>query len=344
MSAKGAALAAVTGIGPVSRPAIGVEELCAVPESAWHGPGDGTRELDNFEPSRFLGKRGWKFMPPATRMALAAVRLALADAGPAPERPADRTGVVLGTNFAVSEIVDRIDRALLAGGIGGISPVESPNFAVNVPVGQVSIAHGLKAFNITLVDLVTAGYASLLLGARALAGNRADAVLTGAVEGPPPTAFLTHSGHGADAGGACLLYLEDPAAARRRDARVHALLTGGVRRMLPDDPQGAERVLGPALDRLTAAEPDRLHLCVPAGHVGRYVEESVRKWAASRGVPGDVEVVRGAPQASVTGVLALARRLARQPGDGEGNGLLCVAVGPYGNLVALRFHRGGGAM
>ncbi|MER5541053.1 beta-ketoacyl synthase N-terminal-like domain-containing protein [Streptomyces sp. NPDC002586] len=340
MNAKNTRLAALTGIGPVSRPGIGIAELVAAPSLDDDSCRVEVRELDNFEPAEFLGKRGWKFMPPATRVALAAVQLVLADAGTAPEQRAERTGVVVGTNFAVYQAVDQIDRALLADGIAGISPVLSPNFAVNVPVGNLSITHGMKAFNITLVNLLTAGYESLLLGAGALAAGRAETVLAGAVEGPPPDAFLTHTGQGADAGGACLLQMEDAEAARRRGARIYAVLTGGVRRTLPQDQRGTERVLGTALDRLDIRPADRFQLSVPAGKDGLRAEEAIRGWADRRGARGAVTVTRGAPQASVTSMLALARQLAR-PAEGtaagpDDRGLVCTALGPQGNVVLLR--------
>ncbi|MFG2718816.1 beta-ketoacyl synthase N-terminal-like domain-containing protein [Streptomyces sp. NPDC048416] len=341
MNAPAPGLAAVTGIGPVSRGAIGVAELAAAPAITGAAGGQGVLDLDNFDPAAHLGRRGWKFLPPATRAGLAALRLALADAGDAPERTDDRTGVVVGTNFAVHEIVDRIDRALLADGISGISPVECPNFAVNVPVGQLSMSHGLKAFNITLANLVTAGAESLLVGARALAASRADAVFAGAIEGLPPAGFHTVAGGAADASGACLLHLERTATARRRGARIYALLTGGVRRTLPRDPHDAERILGAALDRTGAEPSDNVQLCVPATELGRGAEDWVHAWAAERGVRGAVTVVRGMPQACATSVLALAQTLARgaaEPVEGwRDGGLVSATLGPQGNLVVLRF-------
>ncbi|MBP0455057.1 hypothetical protein J5Y04_36900 [Kitasatospora sp. RG8] len=341
MTRNGRPLAAITGIGPVSRAAIGTAQLAAEHDPLGAdaaeavGAAPRIRPLDNFDPATYLGRRGWKFLPPVTRLALAAVRLALDDAGAQAVCGPERTGVVLGTNFAVSEVVDRIDRALLKDGISGISAVECPNFSINVPASQVSIAHGLKAFNITLVDLLAAGYEALLVAGWALRAGRADSVLAGAVEGLPQTAAHQVGGALLDAGGACVLHLESPELARRRGAEVRGWLTAGTSLLLPEAPEPAERALGSALERLGAEPPARLHLCGPAGEEepgGWSVERSARDWAAHRSGATEVTVTRGAPQASATSVLALARHLARrEPGDA-----VFAALGPQRRLVLLR--------
>jgi len=346
MRAKGSAQVAVTGIGPVSRLGIGAKELAAAPTVAGAaGPAEGApeiRELDNFHPAEFLGRRGWRLLPRATRMALAAARLALPGQDDLGAPPPERTGVVIGTNFAVDEVVDRIDRTLLAEGVSGISPVECPNFAVNVPVSQVSLTYGLKAFNVTLVDLFTAGCTSLLLGARALRTGRADAVLTGAVEGLPPDGAGQLCGPEADEGSACLLHLEPADAARDRGALVHGLLTGGAHRMLPAEPAAASRVSESVLNRLGDRPLTAVRLHVPLGEHAAYATEAVEGWAARREVPDGVTVIRGGAQAGATGVLALAQYLARPAGRPPYGDVAFVTLGPQGHLVALRVSRDGG--
>ncbi|MBB5940172.1 beta-ketoacyl synthase N-terminal-like domain-containing protein [Streptomyces zagrosensis] len=354
MSTHGRPLAAITGIGPVTRPAIGVKELAEVTTLGIRDDERTTPALpltidpmDTFHPADFLGKRGWKFFPEPTRAALAAVRLALADAKRHPDtmEPEERTeanartGVVIGTNFAVDAIVDRIDRALIAEGIPGISPVECPNFSVNVPAGQLAIAGGFKAFNITLVDLLTAGYEALLLGARALVAGRADSVLAGTIEGPPPTAAQPVTGPRADAFGACLFHLEPQQAAAERRVVPYAYLTGGTRRMLPDEPHHAARVLGSALDRLGGADGvDQLHLCLPPYDEGARAADAARAWVAARGAGTEVTIVQGAPQATGTSALALGRQLAREV---RGTAVFG-AMGPQGNVTLLHLTDAGG--
>ncbi|MFE6776496.1 hypothetical protein [Streptomyces sp. NPDC057702] len=352
---------AVTGVGAISRPAIGARELAGAADlwrahpAGYERPLD-VAELDNFSPADFLGRRGWRFLPEATRAALAAAHLAFADAAaPAPadgdpdtrpgatpgavpnaapgaERVPERVGVALGTNFAVDAVVDRIDRALLDEGIAGISPVECPNFSVNVPAGRLGIAHGLRAFNITLVNLLTAGLESVLVGAHAMAADRADAVLVGAVEGRPPAGARTVTGSHVDAAGACLLHLERPEHAARRGATVHGLLAGGTRRTVPADPAAARRVVTAALDALSAPPGrSRLHLTLPATG-GEHVARAARDWAAGRDAATDVTVSTGAPQASATPVLGLAQHLVR----GVREPAVVGALGPRGNLTLLR--------
>jgi 3-oxoacyl-[acyl-carrier-protein] synthase II len=333
------ALAAVTGIGPVSRLGIGVTEVAAA--QGFPATSDASvdiRPLDNFDPADYLGKRGWKFLPPVTRAALVAARLALADSGQDPVGRYARAGVVIGTNFAVSEITDRIDRALLDGGVSGISAVECPNFAINVPASQVSIAHGMNALNITLVNLLTAGCEALLVGARALRAGRAGSVLAGAMEGLPPRGADVATGPGADAGGACLMYMESQQSACERGSHVYALLTAGVRRVLPGDSGDAAAVLSAALAEVGCPAPAKVRLCVPAGEIGQRAEETTRRWFGERGLSStSIVVSRAAPQGSVTSVLWLAHTLAA--GELDDGDLVFGVLGPQGQLILLRFTR-----
>lgn len=333
---------AVTGIGPVSRIGVGAAELSRVdraPELARPADSGGAlrvAELDNFDPAEFLGRRGWKFLPPVTRAAAVAARLALADAGLDPSGRFPRTGIAVGTNFAVTDIVDRIDRALLAEGIPGISPVECPNFAVNVPGSQVAITHGLTAFSLTLVNLLTAGCEALLAGAQALRAGRADAVLAGAIEGLPPAASAQVTGADVDAAAACLLHLEPAEAAAARGAEVYALLDGGLRRVLAADPVRAAAIMTSALDRV-AGKAGQLHLCVPIGEDGLLAARTAEQWGRRSGAGTAVGVTWGAAQGTATSVLHLARLLAKhRAGGAAASDLVLGVLGPLGQLVLVR--------
>ena len=332
--------AAVTGLGPVSRLGIGAAQLArtdGAPDPAGTAGPLRVAELDNFDPAEFLGRRGWKFLPPVTRVTSVAARLALADAGLDPASRLADTGIVVGTNFAVTDITDRIDRALLAEGIPGISPVECPNFAVNVPASQVAIVHGLTAFSLTLVNLLTAGCEALLVGAQALRSGRAGGVLAGAIEGRPPAAAAGVTGADVDAAAACLLYLEPAETAAARGAGTYAVLTGGLRRTLPAEPVRAAAALTTALDR-TVAGAGQLHLFVPAGERGFAAARAAADWGSGPGTGAAVSVTRGAAQSTATSVLQLARLLARNRAVGTASPDLVLGVlGPMGQLVLVRF-------
>ncbi|WP_457030402.1 beta-ketoacyl synthase N-terminal-like domain-containing protein [Kitasatospora sp. P5_F3] len=279
---------------------------------------------EEFDPAEHLGRRGWRHLPRAAQAALVAARLVLADAGrDGSAQDAGRTGVAIGTNFAVAEVADRIDFALLAGGVREISPLDCPNFSVNLPASQVSIAHGLAAFNVTLLNLFTAGAEALWFAADALRHGRADAVVAGAIEGP------TGSAPEPVAAGACLLHLERPADAAARGARVHGYLAGGAQRLLPDDPARAAGVLAEAVHRVTGtAAPDEVLLSLPTDRRTDWVAEAMTAHFPAAAVT----TLHGAPQASVTGVARLAATLGRLPA----RGLLFGTAGPQGHLVLLR--------
>lgn len=284
---------------------------------------------DEFDPAVHLGRKGWRFLPRATQAGLVAAKLALEGAA-STDVVAERVGVAVGTNFAISEISDEIDRALLRGGLAEISPMGCPNFSINLPASQVSMNHRLRAFNITLLSLLTAGPEAILLGARALRAGRADAVLVGAIEGRAEAGAEAVCGPPAlDSGAAGLLHLERLDRALERGVQVLATLHGGLNRLLPVEPGRRATSATTALRQLTGGAPGATQLFLPAGG-----DDAVE--TAARQFHGDREgfaVVRGAAQASATSLLWLADALARVPAAG----LVLAVLGPQGHFILLRF-------
>jgi 3-oxoacyl-(acyl-carrier-protein) synthase len=145
----------ITGIGPVCRAALSAEELSG---GVAHGE-------DWYDPTKYLGPRGFKYFTPATRYVLSAAEVALKDAGLAEGEmpyPTDRRGVFVGTNFGVHEVLRELDDAVLAEGSDGISPANAPNFSLNVCASYVSIKRPLHAFNVTLSSAVVAGLEAII--------------------------------------------------------------------------------------------------------------------------------------------------------------------------------------
>ncbi|WP_051900077.1 beta-ketoacyl synthase N-terminal-like domain-containing protein [Streptomyces aureus] len=339
----------ISGLGPVATFAVGRGELAeapradAAPETAPDaGQGLWPRPLEGFDPVRLLGRKGWRFLPEAARYALAAARLADEDAGVRPgEGP---TGVVMGTNFAADETVDRFDRATLSEGVRGISPLEAPNFSINVAASQVSIDRGYRAFNITLIDLFTAGSAALLTACQAIDEGRASAALAGATEGRPPRAATADLAPVLDEGAACVVRIERADDARERAARPYATVVAGAQLFVPrgllNRPDRCDTLVHPLLDRLAAAlpaGPRSIDVCrPPASARAETTAASVLRWAAAQPAPcrvvgGEDGGLAGA-QSSATAPLRLARLLTDTDTPGA---LLQATVGPHGHLVVL---------
>src|SRR3954451_20377455 len=101
----------VTGLGVICRAASGAAPFAALAAGTAAEPG---RSDSWFDAPRFLGPRGFKYLPPATRYMLAAAGVALSDAGATngyyePEHK----GVVVGSNFAVAALHEEMDRTIL---------------------------------------------------------------------------------------------------------------------------------------------------------------------------------------------------------------------------------------
>jgi 3-oxoacyl-[acyl-carrier-protein] synthase II len=237
---------AVTGIGLVSPVAGSPADLAAASRPRPRPGPDAQRPW--FDPARYLGPRGWKYLSPATRYLLAAADSALAGSGlDTAARPAEQMAVVTGTNFAASPVVARFDRVVLTEGSQALSPAEAPNFSVNIPASELSVRYGMRGFNLTLTNPMVAGLEAILTLASAVRAGRVTAGLAGATEEPPED--------DAASGGACCFVLE-----ARDGAPARTELAGGFSRFLPP---GDGKMPSAAL--LAAALGDPLRALV-AGH------------------------------------------------------------------------------
>lgn len=204
----------VVSLGCVSNLAIGEQQLRAPVRPA-------ASPSQWFEPQRWLGKRGFKYFSAPTRYWLAAVTQALAAAELEPdEATSDEYGVALGTNFAAHALLREMDRTLAREGVAGLSPMNSPNFSINIPASVSAMKAQLRALCLTLTTPHIAGLQAIHAGARALRERRASSIVAGGVEAQPdPDSELAE--------GACALVLEPEARALARGAEPMATLVGG---------------------------------------------------------------------------------------------------------------------
>src|SRR5258705_6553457 len=180
-------------------------------------------------------------MSPPSKLAVAAARMATAEAGGSAE--AGITEVVMATAFGPASFTERLLRGILAEGPETASPFLFTECVANAPAAQVAIACQARGPNITVIQR-EAG--PLLALGRAAADGATGSVArapAGAVDESPPIvhALLDRYGAlsrpGADGGeaarpfdrrrsgflmgeGATVLVVEDEAAARERGARI----------------------------------------------------------------------------------------------------------------------------
>jgi len=327
----------ITGIGPTCPEYFTVAELLAAPHER---AGEPARSMAHFQPERFLGKRGFKSLSPATRYALAAAHVALDDAGLLDTAiyPPESKGVFVGTNFAVHDVLETMDGFVLSQGASALFALETPNFSVNIPASHISMKLGFLAFNVTLTSMLVAGVEAVMLGAESIRNGRAKLVLAGATEGGMPTAAAALFGAPPSDGAACMLALEALPAAQSRGARIYAQVGPSLLCFIPPDVAGTyaswaphEQRLRRALDGLLGdAKPLRLATFDLGCAFTQRVNESVLRYWQDHGLSlGLHACAAAAADASVSPLLSLSASVAR-----HGDALLLVAS-PQGHVALL---------
>jgi 3-oxoacyl-[acyl-carrier-protein] synthase II len=182
---------AVTGLGVLSAYGHGVEAFwdgLAGGESALRQPAracvDGVAlaaEVPGLEVRTFartpLGRR----IDRTSLLALAACRLALADAGdPLRGTAVERTGISLGSGLGnLGETTVFLDR-LFARGTG--NPLVFPNLVMNAPLSYVSIELGVTGPTAFLTEQEASGEAAIAYGAQLVADGAVEVCLAGAAD------------------------------------------------------------------------------------------------------------------------------------------------------------------
>jgi 3-oxoacyl-(acyl-carrier-protein) synthase len=189
------------------------------------------------------------------QLAVAAARLALADAGLG---PGAELGLVLGTEFGDLASTRAFADGYLAGGPAGLSALLFPNTVMNTMAAAATIAVGARELSLTLNARTVAGELAVARAAAAVAGGRVPAVLAGGVD--HLDAVVTETLAGLKAGkemrgeGATFVVLEAREAALARGARVLGEIAATASRSLPLPPHGvgadgASRAAAAALAR-----------------------------------------------------------------------------------------------
>lgn len=241
---------AITGCGVVSPLGIGAGEVLAAldakrsaigptpPLPGGEGSGWASR-IESFDSSPYIPPMRARRLDRGSLFAVAAARLALAEAG-LTGLPAltQALAVLVGTASAGSGPLTVFLDALYRQGPEAAPPFEFPNTVANAPASHVSIELGLKGPNLTLTQGESVLGQALLAGRLLLADDRAERLLVGAVDEWNPyfqvgydqlraLASPARPGRGwVMTEGATLLVLESEDAAAERRVPVLARLLG----------------------------------------------------------------------------------------------------------------------
>jgi 3-oxoacyl-(acyl-carrier-protein) synthase len=251
----------ITGIGVVSSIGIGKEEFLSSLKNGRSGVEE-IKEFDthfsrskrggmvrSFHPKDFIPASKIRRLDRASQFAIAASRLALADAQfSLTQENSSRVGVVLGSGFCGLSSSEEFHRGQVLKGFLDLNPMLFPNTVPNAPSSYVSIELGIQGVNSTLVQSFCTAEAAIFFACDQLRKGRADVILTGGVDelseflfrGFSELHFLaTDQGHGEKScpydkmrnglvlgEGAGLFVIENEEHARFRGARIYGYILG----------------------------------------------------------------------------------------------------------------------
>jgi len=140
-------------------------------------------EIPGFDPTQFMDRKEVRRNDRFVQLALAATRLALDDSGFAiTPRNADRVGVIIGSGIGGAGTWEEQHRVLLERGPGRVSPFFATMIIVNMASGAVSIAHGAKGPNLSIVSACATGGHAIGDAFRAIQRDEAVAMICGGSE------------------------------------------------------------------------------------------------------------------------------------------------------------------
>ncbi len=138
-----------------------------------------------FDPEQVMSAKDRKRVDDFILYAIAAADEALADAGWKPESDEDqhRTGVMVGSGIGGLGPIADTAVVLKEQGPRRVSPFFIPSALINLASGQISIRHGLKGPNHSVVTACATGAHAIGDAARLIAHGDADVMVAGGAEG-----------------------------------------------------------------------------------------------------------------------------------------------------------------
>ncbi|MEO0328827.1 MAG: beta-ketoacyl-ACP synthase II [Pseudomonadota bacterium] len=146
--------------------------------------GDGTQ--GTFNADEWMEPKEQRKVDPFIVYAMAASTMALQDANWHPQEDEDcfRTGVLIGSGIGGLQGIEETSLTLAERGPRRVSPFFIPGRLINLASGQVSIKHGLKGPNHSVVTACSTGAHAIGDAARLIMLDDADVMLAGGSESP----------------------------------------------------------------------------------------------------------------------------------------------------------------
>ncbi|MEX0731148.1 MAG: beta-ketoacyl-ACP synthase II [Aquisalimonadaceae bacterium] len=207
--------------------------------------------IEGFDASDYINPKDARKMDPFIHYGIAAASQAMADSGlTVTEENAERIGVAVGSGIGGINWIENGHKAYLDGGPRKLSPFFIPGAIINMISGHLSIIHGLKGPNISIVTACTTGTHNIGEASRMISYGDADVMIAGGAEfSTTPTGLGGFAAARALSGrneeparasrpwdrgrdgfvlsdGAGVLVLEEYEHARRRGASIYAEVAG----------------------------------------------------------------------------------------------------------------------
>jgi 3-oxoacyl-[acyl-carrier-protein] synthase II len=139
--------------------------------------------VKNFDASAYMTKKDTKKMDLFIQYGIAAGVQAFNDSGlEVTEQNAERIGVAVGSGIGGLTLIEENHVKLINSGPRNLSPFYVPSTIINMISGHLSIMHGLKGPNISIVTACTTGLHNIGHAARMIAYGDADAMVAGGAE------------------------------------------------------------------------------------------------------------------------------------------------------------------
>jgi len=185
----------ITGIGVVSSVGLGKDAFFAAltegksgisPVESFDTEKLGRQyagEAKGFRPLDHLSVSETRRMGRCSQMALAAARMAMADAklGPAHYR-GPRTSVVLGTTMGEADVLEVLDHQWIHRGTSGVRRALIPKYGATLLPIHIARAIGSEGAVLTLPAACAAGNYAISVASDLIRAGKADVVITGAAE------------------------------------------------------------------------------------------------------------------------------------------------------------------
>jgi len=185
----------ITGVGIISPIGIGKEEFLSSLKIGKSGIEE-IKEYNtdfsaskkggvvrSFHPKDFIPASKIRRLDRASQFAIAASKLALADAEfTVAQENSSRVGVVLGSGFCGLSASAEFHRGQVLESFLDLNPMLFPNTVPNAPSSYVSIELGIQGVNSTLVQSFCTAEAAISFACDQLRKGKADLILTGGVD------------------------------------------------------------------------------------------------------------------------------------------------------------------